>query len=401
MGETNRSRANWRWAFIAAVGLLLAIGLARQADAYETYHDPTLDGAGYCASCHPGFPNRDDTHDLHVTPFTNTCNLCHTGAGRNNPFTVWSVEDPGGFGCAGCHGGDYGETIQLPNGYDNGSGTFDLNGLPKQSGYGTRKQHLRKGVTVCLGCHADVGRSFVKEENVNPVYYARTDTDPSDACSSTDEDSTPEILPCPVGSCSTTVNIICRNDSDCPQSETCQGIVACTSPFTGNEDSVGLDNDGEALDNPLMPRIDDNDPDCASFTGTPTPGEAAAPFGGNPLLVTGYAAGNITINYGGACSANDHSLYVGALTQTALQNGDYSQKFCAIGVGGPFVFNPGAGSFFFLVAGDDGTTQGSYGESYFSDATDPMYPNLLIYRERPADAINSCNRTYDLALRCD
>lgn len=401
MTKTKGPGVGTRLVFIIAIGLLMAIGFARPTDAYETYHDPALNGAGYCASCHPGFPNRDDTHDLHVSPFTNNCNLCHTGSQRNNPFTLWSAESPGGFGCVGCHGGDYGETIQLPDGYDNGSGAFNLNGLPKQSGYGLRKQHLRKGVTVCVECHTDVPRSFVKKENVNPVYYARSDTTPSDACTSASEDSTPEIVPCPIGGCSTTVSIVCRADADCPQGETCQGIVACTDPFTSNEDSVGLDNDGEALDNPITPRIDDNDPDCGTFAGVATPGEAGAPLGGNPLLVTGFAAGNITINYGSACSANDHSLYIGALTPTAMQNGDYSQKFCGIGAGGPFAFNPGAGDVFFLVSGDDGTTQGSYGESYFRDSTDPVLPNLLVYRERPADAPNTCNRIYDLSLRCD
>ena len=77
----------------AVLILLSSLVLAPRAEAYETYHDPSQDGTGYCADCHPSFAGRGALHDLHQgsSAFTNTCNLCHTGNTRNNPFTMWSI----------------------------------------------------------------------------------------------------------------------------------------------------------------------------------------------------------------------------------------------------------------------------------------------------------------------
>ena len=350
---------------VGLVGLILIAGLARQARAYPTVHDPVNTSGTNCFACHPTFENRGDAHDLHVSPLTNTCDLCHTGSGRNNPITLWSIET-NGLGCAGCHGRDYGETVQLPNGFDNGSGTFNLNGLPKMSGYGLRKQHLRKNVTVCLDCHADVPRSFILPEDVAPAYYGPAYT-------------TNVTNPC--------LSDLTLGGEDSPATE------------PNGDDTVGLDNDGDGLDNTTTPRIDLNDPDCAVLTTTP--GEAAAPVGGPQIEVTAIAGNIVTINYGSACSATNHAVYIGALNRTDMQNGNYSAADCSVAAGSD-TFDAGSGDVFFLVIGDDGSDQGSYGESYWRDPSDPTFPNFLIYRERSGDPGRcSLSTPLNLSMRCD
>jgi hypothetical protein len=320
--------------------------------AYPNYHDPTTPAAGYCAACHPGFSSRGPTHDLHVPAFTLNCNLCHAGADRNNPFTMWSVGDgsaSSNFGCGGCHGVDYGETIRAD--YNNGSALFALSGLRKASGYGLRKQHLARGVTVCLDCHADVLRCFVKPENAAPPNYSRMDVNVFDPCSS--EDSTPEQT----------------------------------------EDAVGLDNDGDG-------RVDQDDPDCNAALPT-TPGEAGS-CANSPLMVTGFdrATGTLTVGYGLPCSSTNAVIHYGSLTHAALAAFNYTGQVCSAGAGGTATFNPGTDSFFFIVAGSENAAEGSYGQGL--SGTDATNPARRFYVERPGDPSSGvCGVTLDLVTRCD
>lgn len=343
---------------MVVVVFILAFGVTGDAAAYPNFHDPNLDGDGYCASCHTGFPGRGDTHDTHVgnSNLTGNCNLCHTGSGRNNPFIMWSTGDssPGSnYGCTGCHGRDYGETIQLANSHDNGSSTFNLNGLPKISGYGLRKQHLVKGVTRCLDCHQDVPRSFVADEGVKPPNYLRTDVNLSDPCSSVEEDTTPELM---------------------------------------GDDSVGLDNDGDG-------RTDMADPGCNAALEV-TPGEAGPPCGDLPLQITAYDAGTdtLSISYGPACAATQHNIYAGPLTAADLDAANYTTALCGVGVSGSSAFTLPMNDAFFLLVPDDGTFLGSFGER---SAAVPGHPQRIYLAERPADALNMCGLVHDLSTRCD
>src|SRR5262249_54916991 len=131
-------------------------------------------------------------------------------------LTYWSGHG-GGFGCAGCHGRDYGETS--PN-----------SGQPKATAYGLRELHVSRGITACgtAGCHHAGALGHPDPlppplgENVAPPYYDRLFSSLTDPCSSSQEDM----------------------------------------PF--DADSVGLDNDGDGL-------VDAADPDCAaSVTVTTT-----------------------------------------------------------------------------------------------------------------------------------
>lgn len=332
------------------LGLSIVAGVAvlfmasARIEAYPNYHDPALDGDGYCATCHNGFVSRGPTHDLHVgfSGFTMNCDLCHTGTQRNNPFTMWSVGDGSANSnnaCSGCHGRDYGETIRAD--YDNGTALFAISGLAKMSGYGLRKRHLISGITQCLDCHADVPRCSIKPESVDPPYYPRTDVVISSACfSSTDV----------------------------------------------------LDNDGDG-------RVNNLDPDCNPALAT-TPGEAGAPCSTTLLEVTAFnsVSGDITLGYGLPCSATDASLYYGPLTHADLASYNYMGQVCGVGAA-PTTFNPGTGSAFFIVVGDDGTAQGSYGQA--RTGVDPNNTSRRFLAERPGDIADVCSVPQSLTARCD
>jgi hypothetical protein len=116
-----------------------------------------------------------------------------------------------------------------------------------------------------------------------------------------------------------------------------------------------------------------------------TPGEAT------DLRVEAFdrTAGALTLSYRPACGAPVHQIVYGPLQEVSGYR--YGGKVCGIGGTGLHAgFNPGEGSYFFVVAGHDGgAIEGSYG----TDAQG---------RERPpfsGDPV--CPRTQDLGRRCD
>ncbi|MFN2427782.1 MAG: hypothetical protein ABR587_15200 [Candidatus Binatia bacterium] len=169
----------------AAVVMGLALG-AGDARAYPIYDDI---GSADCHSCHPDFSSVGSLHNQHVLnldiqlsplapQFTTRCNVCHDNGGGDTPvYTFGSNEGNGGFGCAGCHGQDYGETAS----------TAPYNGEPKASGYGLRLVHEAAGVTVCIDCHGD-NMNPVLDETVNPPYYAMKISLLRNACDTSQED---------------------------------------------------------------------------------------------------------------------------------------------------------------------------------------------------------------------
>jgi hypothetical protein len=202
-----------------AMVLFCSMLWAPSADAYPSYDDGF--GVG-CVSCHNGFQGGNGPlHLQHRTNFgVTTCNLCHPSGGGTTPVLTYHSGPSGGFGCAGCHGVDYGETS--PN-----------SGQPKATAYGLRQFHINQGVMVCStagGCHVPGSLGHpnpfpaIKPEHVPPPYYNAAYSNLTDPCASVQEDL----------------------------------------PF--DVDSVGLDNDGDGFaDYPA-------DSDCsAPATPTPTP----------------------------------------------------------------------------------------------------------------------------------
>jgi hypothetical protein len=116
-----------------------------------------------------------------------------------------------------------------------------------------------------------------------------------------------------------------------------------------------------------------------------TPGEAG------DLVVTGFdgLSGEISLTYRQACGATNHNIVFGPLQHVGTYG--YTGQVCGIGASGAFsTFDPGPGSFFFIVVGTDGGgREGSYGL-----ASDNM--------ERPEDLLDPvCVFDQDLTTRCD
>ena len=115
-----------------------------------------------------------------------------------------------------------------------------------------------------------------------------------------------------------------------------------------------------------------------------TPGEPGQ------LLVDGYYddTGDLSISWDAACGAIEHNIVYGPLQDVGTHG--YTGQDCAIGIGGTYdTFDPGPGSWFFLVVGTNGAgVEGSYG---LSEGT-----------ERPEQTPDPvCAFVQDLEFRCD
>src|SRR5262249_35350245 len=120
------------------VGLALVAGVVRggAGPPYEAT------GLGGCETCHPRFFDDPGSptpfgslHLGHLTKFgiggaggTMKCGQCHMNP-NGGDIPVYTYTSAEGFGCAGCHGQNYGETIPTGLGLQN-------EGAPKASAYG-------------------------------------------------------------------------------------------------------------------------------------------------------------------------------------------------------------------------------------------------------------------------
>ncbi len=92
------------------------------------------------------------------------------------------------------------------------------------------------------------------------------------------------------------------------------------------------------------------------------PGEASHQSVPAEQMLAGYddSTGFIDLAYTPACDAADHTIYYGDIAGVSTYS--YSGAECSIGVGGSYSFDPGTGSYFFLVVANDGNEEGSYGK---------------------------------------
>ena len=166
-------------------GALLALCLAMwtaSAYAYPMYDNGS--GVG-CVSCHNQFQSGTGVlHMQHLNFFGITnCNVCHPSGGGSVPVLTYFSGPGGGYGCAGCHGVDYGEIS--PH-----------SGEPKATSYGLRLVHVANGVTQCgtSGCHKPGTQGSpnpfpaVLPEHTIPPYYNPLYSSLTDPCSSAQED---------------------------------------------------------------------------------------------------------------------------------------------------------------------------------------------------------------------
>lgn len=316
-----------------------------------------------CAACHGDFNDPSGPYlelavdgqlwssnlmGVHSTMLDGDCTVCHGSGPR---FPVLTYSSAGGTGlspisCAGCHGragdgtgvGIEGYGAGLRQHHWNANRTVDTPGGPVST-------------RVCATCHqrGDLG--------------GLSDADPANFTAVGEQEQPPYYF----------------EDGGAGHS----GIPDDPCNANGREDVAGtirgLDNDGDLT-------YDTADADCVALV--PTPGEASGP-GLLQLRVNFVNLGTQTmsISYGKPCLATGHSLVVGSLTApfTFAYSGATQ---CAIGSSGSHLWNFSAApaSFFFLVVGNDGSFEGSYG-------TGPGGA------ERPQDPM--CGLSQSLAGRCD
>src|SRR5262245_41875109 len=169
-----------------SIAALALVASAARVDAFPSYDNGS--GSG-CVSCHPAYfddPSNPtpfgSLHVGHLTKFGITsCGLCHQNpAGGDVPvLTYWSAD---GFGCAGCHGQDYGDVI--PAGLVHA-------GEPKATAYGLRRKHALifealAQPDVCSTCH-DPAPGAIFPETTAPPYYGRATTNLTNPCDSSQE----------------------------------------------------------------------------------------------------------------------------------------------------------------------------------------------------------------------
>jgi hypothetical protein len=123
------------------------------------------------------------------------------------------------------------------------------------------------------------------------------------------------------------------------------------------------------------------------------PGEASHQNVRAEHIVATYdpTANTMEVNYTPACGTTGHTLYYGTLASLAngLTAGDYTTAQCLGDVSGSVTVTPSAGSVFFLVVGNNGTQEGSYGK-------------VTGGAERPeAGAVSGCDFAQVLTGNCD
>jgi len=94
----------------------------------------------------------------------------------------------------------------------------------------------------------------------------------------------------------------------------------------------------------------------------------------------------VAITYTPACGATQHTVYAGNLDALRTNGLAWTQRFCSLGVSSALSFTP-AGNVYFVIAANNGTTEGSYGRTSAG--------------ERPAaGAGGACSYTQDLSGTC-
>jgi hypothetical protein len=138
--------------------------------------------------------------------------------------------------------------------------------------------------------------------------------------------------------------------------------------------STHLANEGlYMLDAWLNARLDPADPNStmappfemtmtsADVTATlAVPGETSGPeIPADQLRAARGAGGLVDLTYTAACDSTDHTIVYGDLS--AVSSYGYSGTVCGVGTSGNTSFDPGTGSYFFLVVANNGSEEGSYG----------------------------------------
>jgi len=137
--------------------------------------------------------------------------------------------------------------------------------------------------------------------------------------------------------------------------------------FASRDGGTSWEPDNDGLAHTVVEALDFKDDDTlVAFThGRGAFVRTLAPCGAGPGEARGLNAaydrgtGRIDLTFTPACGATGHTIHSGPLSGVASYA--YAAAACGIGASGSASFDPGASSAFFLVVGDDGALEGSYG----------------------------------------
>jgi hypothetical protein len=101
--------------------------------------------------------------------------------------------------------------------------------------------------------------------------------------------------------------------------------------------------------------------DTATLTVLAVPGEASHQSIPSEQMRASYNGwtGAVDVTYTPSCDTVNHAIYYGDLAEVSSYT--YSGAECSVGVSGTASFDPGSGSVFFLIVGNNGQAEGSYG----------------------------------------
>lgn len=117
-----------------------------------------------------------------------------------------------------------------------------------------------------------------------------------------------------------------------------------------------------------------------SFTAG-SPGEAGV---ANSLRV-GKGSGTIlTLAWTPACNASGHTFYAGDLDTLRSGGVAWSNRQCGLPAAGSTALTPPAGNLYFVITGQDGTTEGSYGQSSGGAELPPAPAGACTYAHLPS-----------------
>jgi hypothetical protein len=128
----------------------------------------------------------------------------------------------------------------------------------------------------------------------------------------------------------------------------CDGLDGCSSSGVFHPRTV-------ALLNPII----------ASETACVFPLAGSNPKEASPLedLRAQHGTGAaVNVTYTPACGATQHTVYAGNLNTLGTSGIVWSQRACSLGASGSLSFTP-TGNAYFVVVGNNGTNEGSYGQT--------------------------------------
>lgn len=198
------------------------------------------------------------------------------------------------------------------------------------------------------------------------------------------------LTPTPIDTCYAGEGSCYAGATSCPAPQTINGVANVRGTLMSYCHMLG----GCGLSNVFHPRtMDIIDPVVASKVGMcimpstapPTPKEASPAGQLRARKGTGSA---VTVTYASACGATNHTIYAGSLSTLRTQGIVWSQRYCALGISGSASFTPASGSQYFVIVGNDGTLEGSYGRA--SNGAE----------RRTAGAGGSCAYTQQLGGTC-